>query len=387
MKGFVYLLEIAIAAILMVVVLSTFFAIRVKQSWESSDLIDAGNNILSYIKQDDNYFVDILDGNFSDMIENIKVASIGYGISIKGSPKSNIIVGCAQNYQCAYIQSLLTDVYLNERQITFLVEEFNITAGVPNYYDAIVFVDYNGYTTYKTEIIDFLNTGGMVLGINPVINNNDFYDIFGLSESLNPLPPPGESNHFTAYDPAIEDIEKYFMGIGFDLNRSWYIWEDEWTVDYGTNYINLSRGGEERNLRYEEDTIVLRGPDSIDYSFQVKEIWSGIQKANVQTLSTGFVFEDFSDAIPVEGNKNVVGYFSNSYAEMASNGSAIWISDFPFSSEYVTLLKSAIISRCDEWVAKGVYTERETVTTSSFFSLCCDMPETAELEITLWNIV
>ena len=81
-------------------------------------------------------------------------------------------------------------------------------------------------------------------------------------------------------------------------------------------------------------------------------------------------------------NERLVG--TGGIASMTANGSAIWISDFPAGQEYVSLVKSAIISRMDNWVAKGVYTTREVTTVSSFFSLCCDMPEISELEITLW---
>ena len=71
MKGFIYLLEIAIASILMVVVLSTFFAVRVKQNWDSSDLIGVGNNMLNYIREDDSLFLEVLDANFT-RLEKIK---------------------------------------------------------------------------------------------------------------------------------------------------------------------------------------------------------------------------------------------------------------------------------------------------------------------------
>lgn len=383
MKGFVYLLEIAIAAILMVVVLSTFFAIRVKQSWESSDLIDAGNNILNYLRQDDSYFVKVLEGNFT-RIEKIKLASIGYGLTVKGSPKSNITVGCAQAPQCDYIQGLLTPAYLNGRWISFNVEEFDITDGVPNFYDAIVFVDYTGYTAQKTEIMNYLNTGGVVVGINATYSNNqDFNDIFGLQNLGTYL---SGDNYFTSYNPSTEDVEKYFMGIGFEMNASWYIWEEEWNVVYGSDYINISRGAEERNNLNVGEVFDLPYPGGGIYQFKVKRIQPGIPEASVQALDTGFVFRDFEESLDFTGNQNVVS-LPGGQAQMTSNGSAIWISDFPFSSEYITLLKAAIVSRNDDWIARNVYTTKETATVSSFFSLCCDMPETAELEITLWNIV
>jgi hypothetical protein len=181
MKGFVYLLEIAIAAILMVVVLSTFFAIRVKQEWSTADLIDSGNNILNYISQNSSFFINILNENLTD-IEKVKPANIDYGLNVKGSPKSNITVGCPS--QCIYVNSLLTDVYVNGRWIYFNVEPFDITGGIPDHLDAVVLIGYGDseYNNYRDEIEDYLNKGGTVIGINDAIDNNNFLDIFGLQE-------------------------------------------------------------------------------------------------------------------------------------------------------------------------------------------------------------
>jgi hypothetical protein len=319
------------------------------------------------------------------ILQKIKLPNIGYGLFVRGSPKSNIIVGCAQAPQCDYIESLLTPAYLNGRWISFHVEEFDITGGIPNYFDVIVLVGYTDYTAQKTKILNYLNMGGMAVGINATYSNSngDFNEIFG----LNPTSSSGGNNYFTTYEPSTEDIEKYFLGIGFNLTTEWHIWEDQWLVHYIGNMINITKP-DRSDFRYigKGDTFDLTGPDGGSYSFKVKEIWPGDSEANVQALDTGFVFKDFSEALDVTGNQNVVS-LPTGQAEMTSNGSAIWVSDFPLSSEYETLVKAAIISRNDEWVARGVYTEKETTTVSSFFSLCCDMPETAELEITLWYVV
>jgi len=69
---------------------------------------------------------------------------------------------------------------------------------------------------------------------------------------------------------------------------------------------------------------------------------------------------------------------------MTSNNTAIWISDFPESNEYRTLVKAAIASRVKNWILKDIDYSKEYVAVSSFFPLCCDMPETAELTFYLW---
>lgn len=384
MKGFIYLLEIAVASILMVVVLSTFFAIRVKQNWDAPDLVATGNNLMKYISKDDTALLSILDEDFSEMIEEIKPVNIGYGLRVKGSPKTNIIVGCTQPLFLDYIKNtLLTQAYVNGRYINFDVQEFDIDEGIPDFYDAVVLVNFTGYSSYKTAIANYLNQGRTVIGINATrqSNNGDFNEIFGLT----PDGSVGGLNTFTEYDPDSEDIEKYFLGIGFDVKTEWYIWEDRWRIFYVGSNINISKpDGSDFRLVGEGGTFNLPDPNSNSYSFKVNKIVPGVS-ANIQPLDSDFVFRDFSDTNDVMTDNKIVG--PAEAASMASKGNAIWISDFPRSDEYDSLVKAAILSRNDDWIARGVYTTKETSTVSSFFSLCCDMPETAELEITLWYVI
>ena len=534
MKGFIYLLEIAIASILMVVVLSTFFVIRVKQDWDSSDLVGVGNNLLSCIKQDNSIFLGVLNKDFGG-VEKLKPLNIGYGLRVIGSPKSNITIGCAQPTICTYIRNILTDTYVNGRTIEFNIVSFDIDEGIPEFIDTLVLVNYSGYSAYRSVIQDYLNGGGSVVGINATYdtNNADFNYIFGLQQGS----PSGGINTFEAYDPATEDLQKYFLGIGFDTSTTladydsgdicledvhiviegaggwstsesicglpeasggghywigrngetgnimvntpslpkdgdyvlefnelrgesgedyetysvvcgsdtyyfsdnvnteqwrwhsvtchfnagvnefnftgaggnstafdgfrltlpgggggseagaWYIWETERDVSISGSTITIENKtvdeGLLRNIP-EGGRFSLEGPDYLWYSFRVKKILSG-NRVNIQPMNTSFVFKDFSDSNDVTATRKILGPLS--VASVASNGRAVWISDFPFSSEYAALLKSAIISRNDDWVAKGAYTTRETTTVSSFFSLCCDMPETSELDISLWYTI
>lgn len=69
---------------------------------------------------------------------------------------------------------------------------------------------------------------------------------------------------------------------------------------------------------------------------------------------------------------------------MTSNNTAIWMSDFPTSDEHRTLVKAVLASRVSNWFAERHVVTGETITVSSFMPLCCDMPETAELYLTLW---
>jgi len=178
MRGFIYLIEIAVAAIIMTLVLSVFLSVKVKQDWQKADLVEYGNNILSNIKNKQNYFLDILNENLTE-IDFSKPENVNYGLEIDGSPKSKITVGCVD--YCDYIQNILTPVYVNGREIIFTVAQFDIANEIPNYIDAIVFVNYTDYTAQKTKIKDFIARGGAVIGINAtLVNNANFNDIFGL---------------------------------------------------------------------------------------------------------------------------------------------------------------------------------------------------------------
>jgi hypothetical protein len=181
MRGFIYLLEIAVASILIVIVLSTFFSTKVKQNWETSDLVSSGNNMLNAIKYSKN-ISNILNDNLSEL-DSIKPANVKYGLEIKGSPKSNITVGCIDH--CSDISQILTSAYVNGRLITFNIEQFEMGSdGIPDYLDAVVFVNYTFYSAQKQNITNYLNKGGVVIGINATSGNNpDFNEIFNLTIS------------------------------------------------------------------------------------------------------------------------------------------------------------------------------------------------------------
>jgi len=556
MKGFVYLLEIAVVAILVTVVLGIFFSVRIKQNWEKSDLISTGYNMLNYIKQDNNSLIDILNENLTE-INALRTKNMNYNLQVIGAPKSNIEVGCGPSTSCPFIRNyLLTPAYVNKRWINFTVKDLDLDAPEFPDYDAIVFLGLDNYTKQKNKINNYLNRGGAVIGINGTYGKGDagFWEIFNISdppETLTPnapgaytqlnyqnpsggehwdkvtdsddntlvglmntnsyttdtynisdtsipvgskinnvtvyvrvygeptfimfmqgyfkitintynklyngtetllpflswttysntwtknpstganwtvaeinaleigislknaydeinfeystddcarvyavidytSPPP---NSFREYNPSKETIPKYFLGIGFDVLNTWTIWEESWRIDYGANYVNITKISDPSNNRtflYEGKNFSLKGPDSNDYQFKIKKIWS--DRTDIQPLNKSFVFKDFAVA---EGNvnttfvENIIIKRSNNFAAMTSNNTAIWISDFPLSfgtvsDEYKTLVKAAILSRTDKWIAKGVSTDKERITVSSFIPLCCDMPETAELYLTLW---
>jgi len=389
MKGFIYLLEISIALILMLVVLGTISSFQVKESWERADLVAVVDNIIKTLKNED--VLEILNGNL-DKIKSLIPPNVDFGIKVYGIPKNNISVGCVQ--YCNFVDDLLTDSYVNNHWINFTVEQFDIDSlnYIPSHYDAVVLVNYIEYTIRKSNITDYLNKGGVVIGINATFNNNDidFNEIFG----LNPTSPGSGNFHFTAYNPSEDEIEKYFLGLGFGIKTDnvidskkwgyWYIWEDSRMVNITPSVVNIENKTIDEGIIQnmpEDGFFNLKGPDNEFYTFKVKKIfWDN--NVIIQPKNTSFIFKDFSEANDVAGKINIIT--SNGQTEMASNNTAVWISDFSQSDEYNALVKAAIASRVKEWYIKEPDLTKEHVAVSSFYTLCCDMPETTELTFYLW---
>src|SRR3989304_2156817 len=93
MKGIIYLVEIAISAVLIVIALSFFLSTQnVRTSFERSDLISAGNTMLTVLGYD-NKLQDLVK-NRTENLDRIKPANIDYAVGFYGTPKPNISVGC-----------------------------------------------------------------------------------------------------------------------------------------------------------------------------------------------------------------------------------------------------------------------------------------------------
>jgi len=257
-------------------------------------------------------------------------------------------------------------------------------------YDALVLVNYTYYTINKAIILDYLDRGGVIVGINSTVNNNnpDFNQIFNLTPVSASSSPYGK---ITDYDTVKEEIPKYFLGLGFDVeikldgfyHGTWYVWESPLQVTTptptSTRIENLSNG---QGVTLNEGGLFnLTSPDGLNMWFKIKKIWQ-LSRVDIQPLNLTFTFLDFSEK-NVDGTR-VVAHPNRNYALMAANNSAIWISDFPQSDEYRTLVKAAIASRATDWVLTDSVRDRETFSTSNFVNACCDMPEIIEFILTLW---
>ena len=215
MKGFVYLLEISIALLLLLAVLTTFHSFSSGEKWERAVLIEAGDNILKMVRNGDLYKIAEGDTIF---LEDIIPKNMNYSFKIYGIPKSVIRVGCVRD--CDYLESVLTPALVNKRWVNFSVEYFDIESinYIPSYYDAVVLINYTNYVRRRNNITDYISKGGVVIALNATKSTsnpsfNGIFDLKGSSASSSLL-------QFAPYNPSWDETEKYFLGFGFDTGNS-----------------------------------------------------------------------------------------------------------------------------------------------------------------------
>ncbi|HLC51220.1 MAG TPA: hypothetical protein VJH90_02495, partial [archaeon] len=118
MKGFVYLIEIAAAALLIVGaigVLSMFQGAKV--FWERPELVSVGNNMIRGLEQKGTFDNFLSYPYVLSDIEAFKPPNVVYGIRVSGTFPSIISIGCASG--CDSVRLFLSDSYVNKRRIKF----------------------------------------------------------------------------------------------------------------------------------------------------------------------------------------------------------------------------------------------------------------------------
>lgn len=392
MKGFIYILEITIALTIILTIFIAISSFEPSGSMERTVLVEAGDNVMRLLKSSDVY--EIMQGNASS-IESLLPKNMRFGVKIEGVPKDNITVGCAQPSMCSYISELLPGYRINNRTVKFTIVQFDINAlnHIPQNLDAVVFVNYTDYTTRKSNITNYLQNGGIVVGINGTFSyNGDFNEIFGLTAGS----PSSGNMKFPAYDPQGDETEKYFLGTGFDIRTdtvsagrktgNWYIWNERRTVNASsTNVIIENKTASEGFIRYIPvgGFFRLRSPhDNNFYTFMIRKInWD--TSVSIMPMNTTFVFGDITESIDVMSDTSILSTPSGS-SGMGTNGTAIWISDFPLSDEFSSLARSAIASKVKRYDPIEINYAKKYATVSAFYPLCCDMPEVAKLTLYLW---
>lgn len=324
MKGFVYLIEVAVAGLVIAMTLATFLATTTNRTnWERPELIALGDSILWSVANS-GYLNTVLSGDVSS-ITQIMPANVRWALHVSNTPKSNIKVGCYCSVtDFARVASMLQPVYLNGRLISFNVNQIDWPTADATDYDVIVFTrsiafdndaSIQNYLSAQKGVVALFNIDAATLD-----GMNQTFDLSSSSKSYSPLP-------FTSYTPINNTIAKYFFGLGIST------------------------------------------PDGL-----------------VKPSATDFAFSNFitDDGIGVKGANSIVGDSQSS--AVAVNGTAVWISDFGASNEHSALVRAAVASLTTEWWAAEPINPRDTVSVINFASLCCDTPETVELGLWMWYV-
>ena len=329
MKGFIYLIEIAVAGILIAIILSSLLSAQeVKINWDRAELIETGNDIIHSLKST-NEFANIFNSTVD--IDRLAPPYVNYTIKVYGIPMNNIKVGTNRE---ALVKSYLNDIIINNRKISYDV----VSIDYDNIYsfDVLVFVDeYN--TKYKNKLIDFSKEKGIV-GIN--FEENDF-----------------ENFYYIGNDNDIDNkIKKYFKGIGFFEPASG---TTPPTGSFSFNGDSISFIINDDSIEVIDDGIYYVG-DSITiggYDFTIKKI-------------------DKLDGVWILPEQNFVDQYFN--GDIDNNK----------KYEYTALIQSAVAVASinnNGWIL-GKNPKRPNVYVPTFIEIGNDIPEIAETDLILWYV-
>lgn len=400
MKGFVYLIEVAIAGLLAAMALAAFLSTTtMRTSWERPDLIALGDSVL-WSLEDSGELTDVLAGDTSNLTRALPF-NVRWALHVLGTPKTRISIGCSGSFaDCSALAAALSPQQLNGRQISFDVEEiadFSALAG----YDVLYFTQMPaGGFDNNVDIQDYVMTGGGLIANMDMADQATFNDMdatFDLTAAS--ITSCASTNYFMAYAPATSTIPKYFNGFGIDIatpytvgtkkQGTWRIWGQDRQVNITSSQIEVQAITETPPITAGlGGTFVLKDTmTGVTHSFDVRRLSFADGTANVLPVDTAFAFQNFDcDARPARsgpGGIDVVVNGDNNVAVTASRNT-VWISRPATSSETALLLKAVVASLATDWWVTEPVNPREPVTATAFVPLSPDTPETVELELWLW---
>lgn len=339
MKGFIYLIEIAVAGILVLVIMGSLFSSQlIKTSWERIELIEIGDGITNSLKNTYNIGRVFNDSTVFTEMRSLKPTYIDYTFRVSGIPKNNILVGTNNIDIANYISG---KAVVNNRVISFTAE--NLDYSNLNKYDIIVVDSYDSrMASFSKGVVGVGNVDGSVFKNFIKIGKKD--DNMNLIGSYSPL------------------LKKYFRGIGFYAKDS-----------ASTGSFSLNSGSVK--FRIYNDKIELltedNEPTGLFYYVEGESVPIGTSLFKVKKIDTD-VINDFPDGVYIRP-----GYgFTDDYFAGPNK---------PTDQEYGALMKSAVAAASidsrgwfmDEYKEPNVYVP-------TFITLGNDIPETAELDVILW---
>ncbi|MEM5771943.1 MAG: hypothetical protein QXX01_00990 [Candidatus Aenigmatarchaeota archaeon] len=421
MKGFFYLIEISITAVLVLFSFITMFSMtNIKENWERYDMLSYSNMISSLSSYE------IL--NYS-VIKSIFPEIYDFDISVYGIPPNEIEVGCINCNDNDYenIKSWLSSIFINGRLINFTI--FQVTSEQINNFDVVVFINKNNFD-YETnpDIVDYLIKDKPLIAITkPSINmlNN-----FSLEQQT--TSPSGRPH--LVYNLSNGKTPKYFLGLGINVStlnsvtcpkeltgickngiwnyefissdrRNYYL--NNFSIYTNSSHIVIQKinttiplgipDGDEpffyiSNPLKENDTFIIKFKLN-DFTFKIKKIDKNF--VIIQPLNNTFKFPKIFNSTDENGNcffgnkNNNLLVYDNNCAAAVRNGNKIWIAapligkeNYP---EFSSFLKAAVLSLVQNYEIKHSTSQMKKYTTLTFFkSLCCDIPETFKVVLKIW---
>jgi len=400
MKGFVHLIEVAIAGLILVTALGTFFSAQTTRlDWERPDLIEYGDNMINFVVSGEN-FRDVISEN-TTALNMSKPVNVDYTMRVIGTPANNITVGCFE--YCDQIRDMLSKPIINNRNISFDVEYFDIdTVSIIPDYDALVTLKYIDFDTNQ-KIQDYIDNGGYVVGVTDIPTGQ----MSRLDETFDLISGnPNSNSIMLIYRPERDYISKYFLGIGFEIETHlylgpslqkgyWNLTEDTFEINNTGSMIYVDLGGGTQGPYSEGDEFAT--PSASEW-FIVKKI-PDKYSVWIRPLNKNFVFDgnflNGEDCVISSDNNIIKRSGTTTCAASVLSDAGVWISDFtnsarhPRSHEYETLLQAAVVSSKIEWDVVGNKNIGEAVGVTNFVNMCkglnnCDTNEIVELIFLLW---
>ena len=240
MKGFIKMLEVILAAIIMLTSMSYFFSFQSRNSeWPSALLQSTGKDVLASLDQSGSMRMLVQTNNLTESsmgleyyIRKMLPRTVLYSVELEGIPKPDITIGC--NCTFAERQSLIREMMVFQgyqgnttcmgRRINFTVlGENNLSELLSDTsVDIIVIFDYIDLSPYQKQIDEFLERRKSILAsmdIQQSSVNAYFSGLFGIS--FKPGSPSTSSRsfrNFTDYRNLSRTLSGYFAGVPMRIN-------------------------------------------------------------------------------------------------------------------------------------------------------------------------
>ncbi len=309
MKGFLHIVEIVIAGILVFIIAVQFMAISLPEfDWQRTKLMLLGNDILFTL---DKKGIDWFNSTEVDSeISSLLPENILYSLEIRNTFKPYITVGCICDDQEFDIldysednDGILSPFELNGHQIEFHMRKIDpISPIFPHDADVIVSWDYN-LTSYQAQLMNYLSDAG------------SFMEIRDLDES------------------DIDSIHRDILGV---------VWNE--SLNVGSGYIYFTPDSSENEF-YPIVKYFYHIPNSSGEYFTEPHLFSNF--LNGEKISQSFL--DPKLAIMRQYGTNIPACVVNNKA--LGRGKTIWLSDGDNSLEDRKVLIKALIL----WAAGDVY--------------------------------